>query len=75
MATFMANQTDGTVILNKETLEKATSLKNTLNHKTESAVISESLDITQQVVRVIRAGGSVVLTEKNGKANQVVMKT
>ncbi|MYD45484.1 MAG: hypothetical protein F4W92_03955 [Gammaproteobacteria bacterium] len=70
----MTDQNEMTVVLKKDTIEKATSLKTALKHKTENAVINESLDITQQVVRVISEGGRVVLTEKNGKSNQFVMK-
>ena len=70
----MTDQSEMTIVLNKDTIEKATSLKTTLKHRTENAVINESLDITQQVVRVISEGGRVVLTEKNGKSNQFVMK-
>ena len=63
------------IVLNKSDVETAQFLKKALDCKTDSEVVSESLNVTMHVVRVIREGGTVVLHEKNGMSNQMVVKT
>lgn len=71
----MTTQKESTIVLSEDNVRKASSLKDTLNYRSENAAISESLDITQEVVRVVQNGGKVILRESNGKSNQYVMKT
>lgn len=69
-----ANETLRTVELNDKDIEKTQFLKEALRCKSEAEVIRESLNVTQRVISVIREGGTVVLTEKNGTANEIYIK-
>ena len=66
---------ENAVVLNERDLEIAQFLKRALECKTDAEVVSESLHATRHVVRVIRAGGTVILRERDGTANKMIMKT
>ena len=64
-----------TVVLNDDDFETTEFLKKALNCKTNDEVVSESLNATRHVVRVIRDGGTVILKKKNGRANNLIMNS
>lgn len=68
------NEREKTVTLDEDDLQTTSFLKSALDYDTDAEVVRESLRATQKVVRVIRDGGTVILKEKNGKANKMVVK-
>ena len=54
-------------VLSEENVKKATSLKEKFEYQNEN--------IMQRVFTVIQKGGQVILKEKNGVANQIILKT
>lgn len=70
----MNEQERRTVVLSENDLETTEFLKSVLDCKTDAEVVRESLHATRRVVGVIHDGGTVILREKNGKTNRMVVK-
>lgn len=64
-----------TVRLNDKDVQRAIFLKDALDCQDNAEVVSESLNVAQHVVSVIRDGGKVILEKKNGECNRMVIKT
>lgn len=63
-----------TVVLDDADLEKTKFLKDTLEVDSDTRAVKESLHVSEIVVRTVATGGTVIVKEKNGDSNKMVIK-
>lgn len=63
-----------TVVLDDNDLEKTQFLKRALDVDSDARAVKESLHVSEIVVRTVANGGTVIVREKNGESNKMVIK-